>query len=231
MHFFAYSSSTVLWGRPWDNPWTRPTIIPELQNRSVISVVTGKDRFAALTSSGKLLSWGKYSGGALGLGGLIPGSPRGHAGGEQTHTPPDVTVPTEVRFDHHEKLKGEGRVERYCFAVAALSDHTAALVVDLALDGVPPEDPKQNMFVDVYSPPVCNSQQLRVLRLMTNSTIQSAHDLRIRSNVERPNVERSDTERSDMERSDTKWSDMKWSDMKWSDMKTFLATLTGIKKQ
>jgi hypothetical protein len=47
-----------------------------------------------------------------------------------------------VRFDHG--LKAEGRVERYCFAVAACGSHTAALVVDLAGDEVPPEDLEQH---------------------------------------------------------------------------------------
>ena len=134
----------VLWGRDWNLPSSRPTIIPELQNRCVISVVVGKDHFGALTSSGKLLTWGKYSKGALGLGGpggLVAESPRGYVEGEQkTYTPPGVTVPTEVGFDHHEQLKGEGRVERYCFAVAAFSNHTAALVVDLAGAEVPSEN-------------------------------------------------------------------------------------------
>ena len=152
----------VLWGRYWIGPKSYPTIIPELQNRSVISVVVGNDHFGALTSSGKLLTWGEYSRGALGLGGpngLLPESPRGYTAGERAHAPPEVTVPTEVRFDHHEQLKGEGRVERYCFAVTSFSSHTAALVVDLGGDEVPPEDPKPNTLRSVYSPPVCNPPQ------------------------------------------------------------------------
>ena len=79
--------------------------------------------------------------------------PRGYTEGERAYTPLKVTVPTEVRFDHHERLKGEGRVKRYCFAVAACANHTAALVVDLAGDGVPPEDLKQNAL---SSSLVCN---------------------------------------------------------------------------
>ena len=51
-------------------------------------------------------------------------------------------VPTEVRFDHG--LEAEGRVGRYCFAVAVGRDSTAALVVDLAEDEVPPEGLEQN---------------------------------------------------------------------------------------
>ena len=139
----------VLWGRQQDSSISYPTIIPELQNRSVISVVVGDDHFGALTSFGKLLTWGKYSGGALGLG-------RECAEGEQTYNPPDVMVPTEVRFNHDEQLKGEGRIERYCFAVTAFSNHTAALVVDLEGDDVPPEDSKPNVFRNVYSCLVCD---------------------------------------------------------------------------
>ena len=150
----------VLWGRYWIGPKSYPTIIPELQNRSVISVVVGDDHFGALTSSGKLLTWGKYSGGALGLEDpSVADSSSGDTGGERAYTPPEVEVPTEVRFDHHEQLKGEGRVERYCFAVTSFSSHTAALVVDLGGDEVPPEDPKPNTLRSVYSPPVCNPPQ------------------------------------------------------------------------
>ena len=88
--------------------------------------------------------------------GRIAGSLRGYAEGEQTYTLPEVKVPTEVRFDYHERLKGEGRVERYCFAVAACSSHTAALVVDLVGDEVPPEDLKKNALHGVDSLLVCN---------------------------------------------------------------------------
>jgi len=65
---------------------------------------------------------------------------------DQTRThprpPPDVTVPSEVRFDHG--LRTKGRADRYCFAVAAGEWHTAALVVDLTGDEVPPEDLEQD---------------------------------------------------------------------------------------
>ena len=137
----------VLKGEYRPTPEKLPTIIPGLQNRSVISVVNGYNHFGALTSSGKLLTWGKYSRGNLGLGdpGKLPsGSPGGYATEEQrvrarvSEPPPEVTVPTEVRFDHGSKA--EGRVKRYCLAAAAGSDITAALVVDLAEDQVPPED-------------------------------------------------------------------------------------------
>ena len=168
----------VLWGRYWNGPKSYPTIIPELQNRSAISVVVGDDHFGALTSSGKLLTWGEYSGGALGLGGssgLTPETLRGYTGGEQAHAPPEVTVPTEVRFDHHEQLKGEGRVERYCFAVTAFSNHTAALVVDLAGDEVLPEGPKRTVLRGVYSSPACNRPQFRALA-PAHSTAQGTHD-------------------------------------------------------
>ena len=134
----------MLKGKHDITPDTLPTIIPELQNRSVISVVGGYFHFGALTSPGKLLTWGHYAGGALGLGdpSVLPaGSPGGYATEEERVKPsasvPDVTVPTEVRLDHG--LKAEGRVKRYCFAAAAGGYSTVALVVDLAEDGAPPE--------------------------------------------------------------------------------------------
>ena len=148
----------MLKGEIETTPETLPTVIPELQNKSVISVVLGDYHFGALTSSGKLLTWGRYSKGALGLGdpGKLPaGSPGGFA--EEARRlraqtmghgfPPDVTVPSEVRFDHG--LGAEGRVERYCFAAAASGWHTGALVIDLAGDEVPPKDLEQHLETEV----------------------------------------------------------------------------------
>ena len=117
----------------------------------MISVISGNYHFGALTSSGKLLTWGRYSGGALGLGdpGELPaGTPGGYTKEEQRlrardhGDPPDVTVPTEVRFDHGPEAKG--RVRRYCFAAAAGIRSTAALVIDLAEDEGPPEGLEHN---------------------------------------------------------------------------------------
>ena len=128
----------ILMGESRITPETLPTITPGLQNRSVISVVSGYYHFGALTSSGKLLTWGKYSYGSLLFGdpGMLPiGSPRGYVTKEQqakAHWPPDVTVPTEVRFDHG--LEAEGRVKRYCLTATAGGHSTAALVVDLVED-------------------------------------------------------------------------------------------------
>ena len=163
--FFVYSSSTVFKGETGTTPGTSPTIIPELQNKSVISVAYGysnygltsyfntlaSSHFGALTSSGKLLTWGKYSSGALGFGDLRDLPPGGYAEGGQVQahvrtyfgTPPEVTVPSEVRFDF--RLRAEGRVERYCFATAVGERHMGAIVVDLAGDEVPLEDLEQQI--------------------------------------------------------------------------------------
>ncbi|THV05547.1 RCC1/BLIP-II [Dendrothele bispora CBS 962.96] len=139
--FFAYStgsSSVVLMGDIETTRTSDPTIIPALQNKSVISVVVGDYHYGALTAAGELLTWGAYSGGALGLGDsadLTPGTP----GGFQTEqhrlraldmhlgTPPDVQLPTPVRFDHHRKKPKE----RFCIAAAASGWHMGALVIDL----------------------------------------------------------------------------------------------------
>lgn len=163
--FFAYSSIIMLKGEAGVIPGMPPTIIPELQNRSIISVVNGRSgpgpltsfygstssHFGALTSSGKLLTWGEYSGGALGLGDpseLPVGSPGGYREEKQRGQPrvygppPEVTTPTEVRFDHG--LRTKGRVERYCLAVAAGEWDMGALVVDLTEDEVLLEDLEQH---------------------------------------------------------------------------------------
>ena len=154
--FFVYSSSVVLEGEYSTTPEMLPILIPELQNKSVISIVCGYGHFGALTSSGKLLTWGRCSEGALGLGdpGELPaGSLGGYPKREQGvrapmfEYPQDVTVPTEVRFDHG--LAAKGRVERYCFAAAACRWSTAALVIDLAGDEIPPEDLEQHFTTTV----------------------------------------------------------------------------------
>lgn len=118
---------------PADN--LKPTIHPTLQFRSVISVVLGDYHFGALTQDGKLLTWGEFSKGALGLGDpkKIPaGQPGGYATEEVRRsmiergyggTPSKVSIPTEVKFE-------EGR-NMFCFAASAAGWHTGALVIDL----------------------------------------------------------------------------------------------------
>jgi len=143
-HFTAYSTnseSIVLLGDTDTTPTSQPNIIPALQNRSIISVVMGDYHNAALTADGKLLTWGKFSNGALGLGDpleLEPGSPGAFAtltqrdlareGGRRI--PPAVSIPTEVRFDH----TGKKPRDRFCFAATAAGWHTGALVIDLEPD-------------------------------------------------------------------------------------------------
>jgi len=141
LHFVAYStgpSSIVLVGDTNTQSESQPKIIRELQNKSVISVVIGDYHNAALTANGKLLTWGAYSNGALGLGDpfkLEPGTPGGFASSEaraaaERHwrgTPPGVDIPTEVRFDHNLQKPRD----RFCFATTAAGWHTGALVIDL----------------------------------------------------------------------------------------------------
>jgi SCF-associated factor 1 len=125
-------------------PDSQPEIIPQLQNKSIISVVIGDYHNAALTANGKLLTWGGYSNGALGLGDplkLEPGTPGGFANSRDRQVaqergrigaaaPPAVAVPTEVRFDHN----SEKPRERFCFATTAAGWHTGALVIDLEVN-------------------------------------------------------------------------------------------------
>lgn len=143
LHFVAYStgsSSIVLIGDTETTPASEPKIIPQLQNKSVISVVLGDYHNAALTAHGKLLTWGAYSNGALGLGDplkLPPGTPgafstereliAAQVGGRPRVHPPAVDIPTEVRFDHNNKKSKE----RFCFSITAAGWHTGALVIDL----------------------------------------------------------------------------------------------------
>ncbi|TFK75017.1 RCC1/BLIP-II [Pluteus cervinus] len=144
-HFIAYSTeenSYVLIGDDATTPESVPKVIPELQNISVISVVLGDYHSGALTSTGKLYTWGSFSKGALGLGDpvqLRPGTPGGFVDENQRLQaerrgrpyPPAVQVPTEVRFDHDEQKQKH----KFCFSAAASGWHSAALVIDLEPSG------------------------------------------------------------------------------------------------
>ncbi|KAG9098211.1 hypothetical protein FS749_004374 [Ceratobasidium sp. UAMH 11750] len=138
--FVVYSttgSSVVLLGKGDTTSQGAPMIVPELQNRNVISVVLGDYHYCALTASGELFSWGKYSNGALGLGHPKPGRGIGLQARlamlpPMLHQPPrppqqqDADVPTRVSFGHE-----DGVGDRYVFAVAAAGWHCGALVIDL----------------------------------------------------------------------------------------------------
>ncbi|KIY71850.1 RCC1/BLIP-II protein [Cylindrobasidium torrendii FP15055 ss-10] len=139
-HFTAYSTgpeSTVLIGGT-ETPSDQPQVIPGLQRRGVISVVLGDWHYGALTTDGKVLTWGAYSNGALGLGDptqLAVGTAGGYADEHSKQqaqergrgAPPAVEVPTEVRFDHRRKTPKD----RFCISLAASGWHTGALVIDL----------------------------------------------------------------------------------------------------
>jgi SCF-associated factor 1 len=171
--FIAYSpptqssaTSVVLIGKVNFGPEARPDIPPALQNRDVISVQIGDYHYGALTSTGKLMTWGQYSRGALGLGDPreIPvGAPGGYAEERQRIaavngrrlTPANVATPTEVRFDHAARKKGKTR-ESFCFHAAAAGWHFGALVIDL------------NVRVSLYQPVITRgfntSRMMRILR-------------------------------------------------------------------
>ncbi|KAG8918546.1 hypothetical protein FRC02_002301 [Tulasnella sp. 418] len=116
------------------------TIHPTLQNQDIISVVLGDYHFGALHGDGTLYTWGRYSNGALGLGDptkLPLGAPGGYSTAEARNEarqrkvigdipPPDVEVPSPVRFDWDEPERN-----RFCFAVAAFGWQMGALVIDL----------------------------------------------------------------------------------------------------
>ncbi|KAG9103248.1 hypothetical protein FRC06_011629 [Ceratobasidium sp. 370] len=138
--FVVYSttgSSIVLLGKADTTSQDAPMIVPELQNRNVISVVLGDYHYCALTANGELFSWGKYSNGALGLGHPRPARGSGMQARfamlpPLLHQPPqpsqrqDADVPTRISFDHEDGVR-----DRYVFAVAAAGWHCGALVIDL----------------------------------------------------------------------------------------------------
>jgi len=142
---FAYSSSMVLEGESSTIPEMLPTVILELQNGSVISIVRSHNYFGALTSSGRLLTWGGYPEGALGREYSCWASGRVCEGGT-TGSGPKVRIPArcamDVRFDRGSVAKE--RVERYCVAAAAGEWNMAALVIDLTWDEISPEDLEQH---------------------------------------------------------------------------------------
>lgn len=114
------------------------TIHIELLDQSIISLKLGDYHSAALSSDGKLRTWGQFSDGALGLGdpaNITAGAPGGYAteadrlratGGGWGH-PPDVQKPQEVHFDVG---SDQGR-RKFVVSVAASGWHTGALVIDL----------------------------------------------------------------------------------------------------
>ena len=107
-------------------PWPQPFWCPHLRE----------------TPDTRRVFWGSV--GPWRPGELPVGSPGGYAREEQRVQvqkcgyPQDVTVPTEVRFDHG--LAAKGRVERCCVAAAAGGRNMTAPVIELAGDEIPPED-------------------------------------------------------------------------------------------
>lgn len=110
-------------------------VLPELQNRGVISVVLGDYHYGAVLEDGKLLTWGEANGCGLGDPYDLPfGVPGGFETEEDKTNAvdwaveiPAIEVPTEVRFDHKLKQKRES----FVFGVAAAGWHMGALVIDL----------------------------------------------------------------------------------------------------
>lgn len=136
--FAAYSTgenSIVLMGQNDVSAESKPTIIPALQNRGVISIVLGDYQFGALLENGALLTWGQAA--STGLGdpyAISPGQPGGFRTEEEKRRSltlfqsiPDIPNPTEVRFDHELARPRK----RFVFSAAAAGWHMGALVVDL----------------------------------------------------------------------------------------------------
>ncbi|KAJ7224220.1 regulator of chromosome condensation 1/beta-lactamase-inhibitor protein II [Mycena pura] len=162
LKFFAYStgaSSVVLMGDTDTTNESDPHIEPALQGKDVISVLVGDWHYAALTGTGRLLTWGGYSAGALGLGDptvLPAGTPGGfaeerqrvHALEQGLGMPPNTRVPTEVRFDHARKTPKE----RFCFLACASGWQTGALVIDLQPNAEGEDDDEEEELVEQDAP-------------------------------------------------------------------------------
>jgi SCF-associated factor 1 len=116
-----------------DNQEWNTIVLPELQNRGVISIVLGDYHYGALLEDGKLLTWGQVNGCGLGNPATLPVGVPGGFKTEQDKIQnrrvliPNIEVPTEVRFDHGLKE----RRESFVFGVAAAGWHMGALVIDL----------------------------------------------------------------------------------------------------
>lgn len=129
-------ASLILQGALKSNGFEQ-TIYPFL-DKSIVSVSLGDYHTAALTSSGTVVTWGRYADGALGLGDpstLPVGAPGGYS--EEKHkrmaleghpvaAPGDVTMPTEINFDRN--TNGNGK--KVVVSIAASGWHTGALVID-----------------------------------------------------------------------------------------------------
>lgn len=145
------SSSLVLEGTGKTTPKYTPGIISSLQNRSIISIGVGDYHFSALTVDGTVLTWGKYSSGALGLGDprdIEVGAPGGYRTLQDRATaqavrrsPPTVEEPAEVSFNHSRGavLKGVKIKKQFAFAVTAGGWHSGALSIDTEVD-IEPND-------------------------------------------------------------------------------------------
>lgn len=143
MAYSVKKNSIVLIGKIDTVAETRAQVIPSLQNRGVISVVVGDYHNGALTEDGKLLTWGGFSNGALGLGdpqqiplgqpgGFLDQATKDRASRHAWVSPPEVTEPTEVRFDHGAKRPRND----LCFAATAAGWHMGALVLNLDVSKV-----------------------------------------------------------------------------------------------
>ena len=100
---------------------THLALVPALQQQgpdAIVGVAVGEAHYGALTASGRLLTWGAFMEGALGL-------------GQDVGRDADVEVPTEVRFGADADVREDGRRRMFCFGATACGWHTGALVVDL----------------------------------------------------------------------------------------------------
>jgi SCF-associated factor 1 len=152
----------VLFGDAESEEESRPQILPALQGIGVIKVCLGDYHKGALTSEGKLLTFGGYSSGALGHGHRNSrlGTPQQQ--GQNRPAPVqlgglsmyDIANPQEVIFAPNRPDS------KFVFNAAFSGWHSLALVVDLEArdDGDSDEEPAQPMPGSMPRPPANPTQ-------------------------------------------------------------------------
>ena len=86
-----------------------PVIVPELQTLPIASISVGDWHAVALTTDGRVFTWGNDLQGSLGLGDSM----------------------FERRIESPRQVQLFGPKERFCIGITAMGWHTGALAIDL----------------------------------------------------------------------------------------------------
>lgn len=173
--FFCIGPGVVLQGNKDADETTLPLKKPELQNADVIRVECGDYHYGALTSTGRLFTFGQFSNGALGHGpnnsrltNPLLSSPTGA-----------VEVPSMVHF-HNLLDDPEGTVNaddvesEYCFNIALAGWASGALTVSLHDNVRQPRQTEEIMSEGKVCFGVCSRLQISRLHRMLGKDSHSA---------------------------------------------------------